>query len=331
MPVQGYGDDYGNRYAEVYSVEVIQLPATASLSLTEGVTDPTTFETLSATATASPELNEFVRAFESGEISTVAIVRGSDSKIQTESGSILATSNLNAVEFVSASESGAIQATGQPAFDEFVRAFESGEIQSTGIPAIDEFVRAFESGAVVSTPGFDIKTITKVFESGGINATAQYRFTPLVFTDSDDPVDAFRTVLRNIREQDYNAPKPDIYAMWEVDPQQRLKNPDPTVYVWSPTPGSLDRFSADGDLTTDERTVELMVMTYDSALTHRYTESLIDIISNYVDDNANLTVYEDVDVDTVADERGDHIFGESDHYINTIEISTARLRPTNSR
>jgi len=71
-------------------------------------------------------------------------------------------------------------------------------------------------------------------------------------------------------------------------------------------------------------------MTYSASATHRYTENIIDIVGDYVDDNAQLTVYEDVDVDSVADERGDHIFGESDHYINTIEISTSRLRTTNN-
>lgn len=353
MPVIGYGDNYGDRYGEAYSVEVIQLPASAIPSLTEtAVTELNTVaESGGLSAVASLSATEQGFAFESGRIPTTALVSGIESGLATESGQVqvsgatsvqelgLATESgqvvslaqLSGVESGSATESGGIRGVSQPTISELARAFESGGVTATGVSTIDELVGVLESGGLTATPNFDIKAIGGIVESGGIEATARYRFTPLVSTDSDDPVDAFRTILQNVRAQDYGLPSPDIYAMWEVDPQQRLKNPDPTVYVWSPTPGSLTRFSADGDLTTDTRTVELMVMTYDAAQTHRYTESLIDIIGDYVDDNANLTVYEDVDVDTVADGRGDHIFGESDHYINTIEISTARLRPTNSR
>jgi len=287
MPLKGYGDDYGDRYAQVYSVEVLTATGTGSLS-------------------------------------------GTETGRATESGTILTTVVPTLSEFGRTSESGRVSASGVLAGTELAKAVESGAIDVGATQSLTELTRALESGAVSATIQPAIESFSRVFESGSIDGTATFRFNPLVFTDSDDPVDAFKIILQEVRSQAYALSRPDVFAMWEVDPQQRLKKPDPAVYVWSPTAGSLDRFSADGDLTTDSRTVELMVMTYSASATHRYTENIIDIVGDYVDDNAQLTVYEDVDVDTVADERGDHIFGESDHYINTIEISTSRLRTTNN-
>ena len=146
-------------------------------------------------------------------------------------------------------------------------------------------------------------------------------------SSSDDPVEMVVEIL-SADLTEYTLDPPDIFRMWDLDPQQRLKNPDPAVYVWSPTPGSEDRFSADGSLLTDSRTVECMIMTYDEAKTHRYAEDIIDILGNYIDDNANLTLFEDVDPSVPSDERGEHIFGESNHYIMTVELDTQRLRFT---
>ena len=146
-------------------------------------------------------------------------------------------------------------------------------------------------------------------------------------SDTDDPV-AFVVEVLSADTNTWTLDAPDVFAMWDVDPQQRLKNPDPTIYVWSPTPGSEDRFSADGSLLTDSRTVECMIMGFDNAAVHRYAEETIDILGSYVDDNANLTLYEDVDPTVASDERGEKLYGESNHYIKTVEVETQRLRNT---
>jgi len=145
-------------------------------------------------------------------------------------------------------------------------------------------------------------------------------------SDSDDPVEMVYDILSATPSDWFTLTTPEVYRMWDVDPQQRLKNPNPAVYVWSPTPGTIGRFSADGDLLDDQRSVECLIMTYDKAETHRYTEDIIRIIARFVDDNANTTVFEDVDPTNVEDLRGDKIRGRSDHYINTIELETRRLR-----
>jgi len=210
--------------------------------------------------------------------------------------------------------------------DEFVRVFETGATESVGTLTADEFVTAFDSGSVDSTATITGLEVAKVTDTGSFSATAELRFTPLVVTDSDDPVEAFRTIFAGIKRQNFRLPKPDVFAMWDVDPQQRLKKPDPALYVWSPTTGAIERFSADGDLHTDTRTVEIMVVTLDESQTHLYTEDIIDILKRYTDDNADLTIYEDVDPTTVEDNRGDNIYGKSDHYIMSVELETQRLR-----
>jgi len=147
-----------------------------------------------------------------------------------------------------------------------------------------------------------------------------------VSTSTDDPVDMVKTILTDTADTDYTLAPPDIFAMWEVDSQQRLKNPDPTVYVWSPTAAAINRFSADGDTLIDERTVECMVLTYSDSETHRYVEDIVDIMGDYIDDNADLTIQEDIEPSSIDDNRGDKLYGNSDHYIMTIEIETERLR-----
>ena len=149
-----------------------------------------------------------------------------------------------------------------------------------------------------------------------------------VTTNTDDPVEMVVDILSGTPDSDYTLDPPDIFEMWEVDPQQRLKKPDPAVYVWSPTPGTIDRFSADGDLQIDGRIIECMILTYDKSETHRYAEDIVDIMGDYVDDNADLTIQEDIDPTGVEDNRGDKIRGRSDHYLMTVEIATERLRTT---
>jgi len=307
MPVFGYGDNYGDRYGQVYSVEVLAVPATANVA---GVDVGVTTDSGRVLVSATPSTTESGEALESGSISINAVVDGA--------------------EVIPVFESGSVSSTATPSIRELQGVVESGAIQSAVANTITEIAQALESGSVPVDVIPSITDRSLLNESGEITTTAAFRFNPFVTTDSDDPVDAFRTILQEVRSQAYALTRPDVYAIWEVDPQQRLNKPDPAVYIWSPTPGNFDRFSADGQLTTDTRNVELLVMTLSESKTHRYTESIIDIVGDYVDDNADLTVYEDVDVDTVSDERGDKLFGETDHYINTIEFSTARLRETDS-
>jgi len=306
MTLKAYGDDYGNRYAQVYSSEVARVEALATVNADTEVLGLTQFE--------------------SGSVSVAGSVRGSELGKDAQSGSVSVTATPSLQTTDRAVERGSVTATGTFNSNQFIRVFESGGTQATGSFSVDEFVRVFESGGVRFTGTPFVDATAKATDTARVTADATVRFTPLVITDSDDPVDAFRTILSEIKRQNFRLPKPDVYAMWDIDPQQRLKNPDPTAYIWSPTGGSLDRFSSDGDLLTDSRTVEIMVMTYSEAETHRYTEDIIEIIGRYIDDNSELTVYEDIDAVGVSDERGDHIFGESNHYINTIEIETQRLR-----
>jgi len=306
MALKAYGDDYGNRYAQVYTSETPRVDALATLAAETTVRG--------------------LKAFETGTVVGSATLSGAELGRDSQTGTFTATARFDGTGVQRALENGSLAATGTLTVDEFVRVFETGNTIGVGTPAVDEFVRVFEAGEFQITGAPSVLDVAKSIQTGSFSATAELRFTPLVVTDSDDPVEAFRTIFAGIKRQNFRLPKPDVFAMWDVDPQQRLKKPDPALYVWSPTTGAIERFSADGDLHTDTRTVEIMVVTLDESQTHRYTEDIIDILKRYTDDNADLTIYEDVGPTTVEDNREDNIYGKSDHYIMSVELETQRLR-----
>jgi len=121
--------------------------------------------------------------------------------------------------------------------------------------------------------------------------------------------------------------KPEINQLQEVAPKAR-KGIDRGLFVWSPVESNFDRFSADGDHLDQDDTVETICATYDKTQTARLLEDVVDILSQYMDDNESQTNFRNVQPTQASDDRGLKILRTTEHYEGSVTVSLEAFRDT---
>jgi len=116
-----------------------------------------------------------------------------------------------------------------------------------------------------------------------------------------------------------------IAPIWEFDHNDRINYPDPAFYVWSPTDASIEKFSIDGDNLLEDSTIETLIFTLDATKTKEYQRDVLEILSDYYDDNEDRTDYYEIAPQSVSDLRNEHISGRTDHYIASVTVETNRF------
>lgn len=147
-----------------------------------------------------------------------------------------------------------------------------------------------------------------------------------VSSSSNDPTQVVVDILSGFTG--WTNATPEVHRMNEKTQTYRESNPDPALYVWSPTGGDIRRFSADGDQMRQIQRVEVDVWTLDSSDTFDYFEDVIDLFDDYLNDQEQNTVFHRVEPTNSEDFRPQKRADKTDHYIMTVEIQTRRLRDT---
>jgi hypothetical protein len=120
--------------------------------------------------------------------------------------------------------------------------------------------------------------------------------------------------------------KPDrINPIWEYDHNDRVNYADPAFYVWSPTDADISKFSIDGDNLLEDTSVEVLIFTLDATKTKNYQRDVLEILSDYYDDNTDNTSYYEIAPQSASDLRNEHISGRTDHYIASVTVETNRF------
>ena len=119
-----------------------------------------------------------------------------------------------------------------------------------------------------------------------------------------------------------------IGPVWDYDHNDRTAFPDPALYVWQPIDSDISKFSIDGDHTNETNTIEVLIMTLEPLLSKEYQRDVIQILSQYYNDNeANTTFYE-IAPQNKSDLRNEAISGTTDHYLAWVQIETNQFNPT---
>ena len=121
---------------------------------------------------------------------------------------------------------------------------------------------------------------------------------------------------------------PVVKNYWDDTQQERGPGADqtPILYVWSPTGSSLDRFSMDGTEFRRNDTVEVQAWSLDESETAQLQRDVVDILSQYLDDNQTETPYTDLAPVTAEDFRAQNPARKTDHYVMSVTVETTGLR-----
>jgi hypothetical protein len=128
--------------------------------------------------------------------------------------------------------------------------------------------------------------------------------------------------------------QPEI-ARWEETPMKAKQNAsEPYIYVHKPAGGSIDRFSASGDLLNEMDTIQLSIWypgdvddTPSSQLrAKRYRDNLIDLFRVYMNDNFSNTEFHNIEPTDASDFRHQNNSRQTDHYVYSVTVEADRLQ-----
>ena len=150
-------------------------------------------------------------------------------------------------------------------------------------------------------------------------------------TTSTDPKQAAIDIIKAIGKWPGDTP---LVKPSEQVPHKTKENTlQPAVYIHKPTVGEIERFSADRLDTVETETVNLTIWilegtnnTNPETLARQYRTTLVNLFSEYMNDNFKRTEFHNIEPTGSTDFRQEHIARQTDHYIYTVEIETERLR-----
>lgn len=149
-------------------------------------------------------------------------------------------------------------------------------------------------------------------------------------TSADHHVQVIIDLLDNAADAEWQPTTPTVKNYWDDAQSERGPGADQPgiLYVWSPTGSTLDRFSADGDRFDRSDTVEVQAWTLDETETRQLQGDVVDILSQYLDDNETETPYTDVAPVNTEDFREQKQARTTDHYVMSVEVETRDLQKT---
>jgi hypothetical protein len=147
-------------------------------------------------------------------------------------------------------------------------------------------------------------------------------------SSSEFAVETIVDLLDGTADADYTLTqsRPDrIAPIWDFDHNDRINYADPAFYVWSPTDADISKFSIDGDNLLEDTSVEVLIFTLDATKSKNYQRDVLEILSDYYDDNTDNTSYYEIAPQSASDLRNEHISGRTDHYITSVTVETNRF------
>ena len=149
-------------------------------------------------------------------------------------------------------------------------------------------------------------------------------------SNADHHVQVVIDLLEDADTQQWTPDTPDIRNYWDDSGSERGNGADmPAVlYVWSPTGSTLDRFSGDGDKFDRQDTIEIQIWSLDEPETQQLQNDVVDILSQYLDDNKIRTPFSDLAPTGTDDFREQTSATHTDHYVMSVEVGTRGLQDT---
>ncbi|QAS68862.1 SPP1 gp17-like tail completion protein [Haloferax tailed virus 1] len=150
-------------------------------------------------------------------------------------------------------------------------------------------------------------------------------------TSASHHVQAIIDLLEAAPDADWTPTQtPTVKRYWDDAQSERGPGADmPAIlYVWSPTTSSLDRFSMDGDVFDQNDSIEVQAWSFDETEVEQLQGDIVQILSEYLDDNEVQTPYSDVAPTGTNDFREQTPARTTGHYIMSVEVETRGLSET---
>jgi len=146
-------------------------------------------------------------------------------------------------------------------------------------------------------------------------------------TQKINGVDAVFEILQDAKvNNEFTAANPELFKLFEISTQERENNPNPALYVWSPTETSFERFSADGNRLIRNGSVEIIVATLDASVTVALSQDTVDVLGDFIGDHHDKTELRTVEPESATDDRASTVFRHTDHYTGTVSVSSQVLQ-----
>lgn len=152
-------------------------------------------------------------------------------------------------------------------------------------------------------------------------------------TSADNQVEAIIDLLQAAASTEWNvATNPTVKHYWDDAQSERGPGADqPAIlYVWSPTGSTLEQFSVDGEQWDREDSVEVQIWSIKETDTEvrQLQKDVVQILSNYIDDNKVDTAFNTVLPSGTNDYREQNAARRTDHFIMSVEVDTRGLDAT---
>lgn len=149
-------------------------------------------------------------------------------------------------------------------------------------------------------------------------------------TTKDDPVDAIHDLLQNAGTSVWNTTQDPTVHRWH-DRAEGERGPGdgqpPELYVWQPSGGPIERFTADGALLWEPGApVEVWAFSLDESEVKTLTDDVINFIDDYLDDQEQNTPFVDIQPTSVEDFREQKPRRVTDHYVYRVLVDLERFR-----
>jgi hypothetical protein len=147
-------------------------------------------------------------------------------------------------------------------------------------------------------------------------------------TNKTNAVETIEDLLSQSQDSDWTDAKPDrIGYLWDFDQQDRTSYPNTALYVWSPTSGTITKFSADGNHMLEDFTIEILVMSLDPLEARQYARDTVQYLSQYYNAGDETDFYT-IAPSELADIRNEKIPRQTDHYLFSVQVDPQRLKQT---
>jgi hypothetical protein len=102
-------------------------------------------------------------------------------------------------------------------------------------------------------------------------------------------------------------------------------NQPPVIYVYSPTAATLERHSMDDAQFYRENTAQILIMSLSQSQVVDVQNDVINILSEYLQDNRNDTPFNDLAPTAAADNREQKEARLTDHFVAQVTVETRNL------
>lgn len=144
-------------------------------------------------------------------------------------------------------------------------------------------------------------------------------------SDATDPTDAVIDILVDSDTSEWSFPKPSIERYEDVPVKSRENAQADYLYVHSPTEMTLERFSADPVVQTEDGSAQILVYALAEARARQHARDSVTILRGYMNDNYAATEYHDIEPTAIIDNRAQKIARQTDHYIYAVDVEMERI------